>query len=122
MKRTLLFVILFCLILFPSCVHAGGFFSMDKPPQESTSGASGPPVQTDEIQVFDKTDIFIQKRLEEAHKLIFEGNKMIIKGEKRKDQSLAVKGRIRKEIGEKIVKQLREQAEQKKVEESKDGW
>ncbi len=121
MKRTLFFVISFCLILFPSYVHAG-FFSMDKPPQENTSGASGPPVQTDEIQVFDKTDIFIQKRLEEAHKLIFEGNKMIIKGEKRKDQSLAMKGRIRKEIGEKIVKQLRDQAEQKKTEESKDGW
>ncbi len=121
MKKALFFVILFCLILFPSYAYAG-LFSMDKLPQENTSGASGPPIQTDEIPVFDKTDILIQKRLEEAHKLIFEGNKMIIKGEKRKDHALAVKGRIKKEIGEKIVKQLRDQAEQKKIEESKDGW
>lgn len=107
---------------FPKYAFAG-WFSMDMVSPGGNTESTGESLQqTNEIQVLDKTDKLIQRRREEAHKLIAEGNKMIIKGEKRKDQSLIIKGKIKKEIGEKQLKLLKGQVEQKKEEDEKDGW
>lgn len=86
------------------------------------NNAQPKPVKPDEIPILDKADRLILKRREEAQKLIAEGTELIKKGEKKKNQNLIVKGQIKKEIGEKQLKSLKEQAEKKKMEDENDNW
>ena len=74
----------------------------------------------EEIPVFFSADKLIQRRHDEARKLIFEGIKLIQKGEKKKDESLIAKGQIKKDIGRKQLEVLKEQVQIRKNETS--GW
>ncbi|MBI3591307.1 MAG: hypothetical protein HY094_08040 [Candidatus Melainabacteria bacterium] len=108
-------------LLFIPNIAFAGFFTMNAvPPAGHNTG--GQSAQIEEIPVQDSQDRLIQKRREEAHKLVAEGKELIKKGEKRKNQSLIIKGKIKKEIGEKQLKLLKEQVENKKKEDSHDGW
>lgn len=78
--------------------------------------------KTDEISVLDKLDKILMKRQQEAQKLINEGNKLIKKGKKHKRQDLITKGNIKKEIGEKQLKLIREQTQIKKEEDRSYEW
>ena len=96
-----------------------GLFSMDSKGQEAPNNQEQ---KTREIQVLDSVGKLIQKRREEAYKLISEGAKLIKKGKKKNNQSLIVKGKIKKEIGEKQLQVLKEQSEYKKKEDESYGW
>ena len=76
--------------------------------------------QEEEIPAPLAADKTLQKRQMEAYKLISEGNKLIRKGEKKKDQNLISKGEIKKEIGKKQLQILKEQVQSRKNETS--GW
>ena len=120
MLKLVLFLVL-SLFLSLQSIAFGSFFSMDQKPKESKSDKQASSI-VEEIPVFDSTDRLIQKRKEEAHKLITEGRGLIKKGEKKKDQTLITRGQIKKEIGEKQLKLLKEQAAIKKNEDKSDGW
>ena len=77
---------------------------------------------TDEIPVQDSVDRLLQRRIREAHELINEGNILIRKGQKKKNNSLLTKGRIKKEIGEKQLQFLKGQSEDKKSQDKLDDW
>jgi len=72
-----------------------GLFSMDSPPQNTSQNQAE---SNSQINVFFNADKLLQKRKEEAYKLIQEGKKLIKKGEKSKNQQLTTKGQIKKEI------------------------
>lgn len=121
MKKILIFTILILLLLVPREAFAG-ILTMD---HDLYQKATYPNVQTgmnEEIPVLDAVDKVIIKRRSEAHKLIEEGNKLIKKGEKKNNQQLVMKGQIKKEIGTKQLALLKEQAENKKLQEQNDGW
>ena len=114
-----------------SCAAFAGWFGMSSGNQgtvkQNTENkqpeAQGQyPVMVEEIPVLDNIDKHILKRQEEAHKLITEGKNLIKQGEKRKRQDLITKGQIKKEIGEKQLQLLKEQAKDKKKEEANDHW
>ena len=69
-----------------------------------------------EIPVFFSADKLIHKRQNEARELIFEGIKLIKRGEKKKDESLIAKGQIKKDIGRKQLEILKEQIQTRKNE------
>ena len=102
------------MLLSQNVVYAG-FFSMDAPNKTNSN-------PQEEIPIRDSDFYLIQKHREEAHMLIEEGVKLIKKGEKRKNQSLTIKGKIKKEIGEKQLKSLKEQAENNKKENQNNEW
>ena len=123
-------VVLCSMLILPDVAFAGWFGmssgnqntvkqSTEKNEQE-TQGQY--PVMAQEISVLDNIDKHILKRQEEAHKLITEGKKLIKQGEQRKKQDLIIKGQIKKEIGEKQLQLLKEQAKDKKKEEANDHW
>ena len=76
----------------------------------------------DEIPIFLKADKLIQKRREEARKLITEGQKMIKQGEKKNNKSLITKGQIKKEIGQKQLEVLKEQTKIREQENNGSAW
>lgn len=120
MKR---FILICLLILLVETLHwsvstvYAGLFSMEN---VSEAVSQGEPGMAGEIPVFFNADKLIQKRQNEARKLIMEGKKLIQKGEKKKDQNLIAKGQIKKEIGEKQLQVLKEQIQTRKNETS--GW
>lgn len=117
MKRFILICLLILLETFYWSVSASaGIFSMDN----TSTANQGQGEMAEEIPAFFNADKLIQKRQEEARRLIAEGRKLIEKGEKKKDQSLIAKGQIKKEIGEKQLAVLKEQTRVRKNETS--GW
>lgn len=121
MKKIRILTILILLLLIPREAFAG-ILTMD---HDLYQKATYPGVQSgmsEEIPVLDVVDKVIIKRRSEAHKLIEEGKKLIKKGEMKKNQKLVMKGQIKKEIGEKQLVLLKEQAESKRLEEQNDGW
>ena len=108
MKRLLVFITIF--FYLTSC--AGVFASMvSKNKTQETQEEIPAPLAADKI---------LQRRQGEAHKLIMEGNKLIKRGKKKQDQSLITKGEIKKEIGEKQLRILKEEIQNRKNETS--GW
>ena len=109
------------LFLFIQSKALAGFFTMDTQQgpkannQEQSNGA-------EEIPLRDNTYNLIQKRQQEAYELIFQGRELIKKGQKKNDEELITKGKIKKEIGEKQVKALKAQMEQNKNEDQNNGW
>ena len=117
-------LVLFCLFI---CPVSAGLFSMTKPQSQENSNSTGGSIQNmeqagEEIPVFDTVDKMIIKRRDEAWKLVAEGRSLIEKGKRRNDKQLITKGQIKKEIGEKQLKALKEQAESKKEEDKSYGW
>ena len=126
-KKIIISVI--CLVLFYLfiCPVSAGLFSMTKPQSQENSNSTGGSIQNmeqagEEIPVFDTVDKMIIKRRDEAWKLVAEGRSLIEKGKRRNDKQLITKGQIKKEIGEKQLKALKEQAESKKEEDKSYGW
>lgn len=110
--------ILIVVVLFiPPAVY-GGFFQGDAKPglSDVRQNESGQNIVPDPI------DKLIIKRKEEAQKLITEGRELIIKGKRKNNQDLVTKGQIKKEIGEKQLKLLKEQAENRKNSDERSGW
>ena len=101
------FIILLCLISFTNVFAS--VFSKNKT-QEAQ----------EEIPAPLAADKILQRRQDEAHKLIMEGNQLIKKGKKKQDQNLITKGEIKKEIGEKQLQLLKEEIQNRKNETS--GW
>lgn len=100
MKKLLfLFFLIFSLLLSTINSYAG-FFSKEVS-KESTD------------LEYKTSNKLISKRQDEARKLISEGNKLIKKGNKQNNKKLIVKGQIKKEIGQKQLKLLKEEAEDK---------
>ncbi|GEM_PF-4866365 len=123
-------VILYLMLVLPGAAFAGwfGMSSGNQNTVKQNTEKKEPdnqgqyPVMAQEFPVLDNIDKHILKRQEEAHKLITEGKGLIKKGEKRKNQDLITKGQIKKEIGEKQLHILKEQATGKKKEEANDHW
>lgn len=106
------FILLIALLMLPYPSYAG-LFSMDNQPKNAPKNQGE---MTEQINVFFNADKQMQKRKDEAYKLIEEGKKLIKKGEKSKNQQLITKGHIKKEIGEKQVQLLREQLRERQNE------
>ena len=113
-------IFLFSILLLSGSAFAN-IFSMSKNSQ-SESKSTKNAKQNEEIPVFDSVDKLIQKRKSEAYKLIKEAKELIKKGEKRNNQSLITRGKIKKDIGEKQLQVLKEQAHDKRREDKNDGW
>lgn len=120
MVRNILSLVIFIIFLLPLNAFSGFF-----PISEGTSNRSNSEQlsnKREEIPILDSQDKLILKRREEAQKLIFEGRKLIKKGEKKNQQDLITRGEIKKEIGEKQLKLLQEQKENKEKVEEDDLW
>ena len=124
MKQTIFSILLILTFISTRSAYAG-FWGMNsptsKPTQQQSSSNQIQPTQ-ENIPIFDNVDKHIQKRREEAYKLVQEGKKLIKKGEKKNRQDLIVRGKIKKDIGEKQLQVLKEQAEDKKVQDHRDEW
>ena len=118
MKLICAFLTFVFIVVFSNPVFAG-LFSKNKA-TSSSSGNAEP--AADEIPLRDATYKMIERRKEEAHKLISEGLDLMREGEKKKDEALITKGRIKKEIGQKQLDVLKEQAEQKKKDDQSYGF
>ncbi len=117
MKLEYLLLVLVYSLIFSNPVTAGLFGNS----QVSSSGGSAQP-GTDGIPIRDEAFRIMEKRKIEARKLVSEGLSLMREGEKKKDQTLITKGRIKKEIGEKQLKVLKAQAEEKKEEDKSYGF
>ena len=107
------------LLLISSNPAIAGLFNKNQP----SSSSSGNTQQTaDDIPIRDAAFKMIERRKQEAHKLISEGLELMREGEKKKDEVLITKGRIKKEIGQKQLEVLKEQAEQKKKDDQSYGF
>ena len=131
MKIAFKILMILCLIMTMPCAAFAGWFGMSSGNQSTVKQSTEKkepetqgqyPVMAQEIPVLDNIDKHILKRQEEAHRLITEGKSLIKQGEKRKRQDLIIKGQIKKEIGEKQLQSLKEQAKDKKKEEANDHW
>ena len=118
MKLVCTFLILMFLLFLLNPAIAGLFDKIQ--PSSSSSGNSQSPA--DEIPIRDKTFQIMERRKIEAHKLVSEGLEIMREGEKKKDETLITKGRIKKEIGEKQLQVLKEQAEERKKEDKSYDW
>lgn len=120
--KYIFYILISCFSILSFSEYAfASIFSMSKNPKPE-SNAAGNTIQNEEIPVFDSVDKLIQKRKNEAYKLIKEAKELIKKGEKRNNQSLITKGKIKKDIGEKQLQVLKEQASNKKAQDKNDGW
>ena len=126
MKIIFKFVIIYFFILLISGPVYSSWFGMSSAKKNIKNKESVVQTQeqgmANEIPVLDTIDKLILKRKEEAHKLIEEGKQLIKKGKNRQKQDLITKGQIKKEIGEKQLLLLKEQAKDKKKEEANDHW
>ena len=86
------------------------------------SSSSGQQASVEEIPIRDEAFKIMERRKIEARKLISEGLKLMREGEKKKNEVLITKGRIKKEIGQKQLEVLREQAEEKKKDDKSYGF
>ena len=122
MKFKILFFILLLNVSFIPFAHAG-FFGMTMPNQMS-GVIDMQNSAVEEIPVRDSAYNLIQKRRQEAQKLIVEGRDLIRKGEKNRNKNLLIKGQLKKEIGEKQLKVLKEQEveRRKENENTNNGW
>lgn len=118
MRKKIVFLVLFACFILPSFAFAN-WFSMNQKPEE---GNNTQEVKQNVIPVIDSIDRLILKRQEEARKLIEEGKKLIKRGGRKNNQDLIMKGKIKKEIGEKQLKVLKEQARSKKAEDANYGF
>ena len=112
-------IFIFTLLFFILNPAIAGLFSKE---QSSSSGSTNSQVNTDEIPVRDEAFKIMERRRMEAHKLVSEGLEIMREGAKKKDEALITKGRIKKEIGEKQLQVLKDQAEQKKKEDKNYDW
>jgi len=90
--------------------------------QPSSSGNADPQAAVNNIPIRDAASKIIEKRTIQARELISEGLNLMREGEKKKDETLITKGRIKKEIGKKQLQVLKEQAEQKKKDDQSYGF
>ncbi len=112
-------ILVFILILVLSNPAYAGLFGGGQPsPGVSTETQTN----TNDIPIRDEASKIIEKRKLEARKLISEGLELMREGEKKKKESLITKGRIKKEIGEKQLEALKEQAKMKEKEDQSYGW
>ena len=118
MKLIYILFVLAWFLTFSNTAIAGLF---NKNYSNSSSSGDAQSI-TDEIPVRDEAFKIMEKRKVEAHKLISEGLKLMREGEKKKNETLTIRGRIKKEIGEKQLQVLKEQAEQKKKEDKNYDW
>ena len=118
MKSVCIFLILTFLLLFSNPAIAG-LFGKSQASSSSSGNAQSP---ADEIPIRDETFKIMERRKMEAHKLVSEGLEIMREGEKKKDTNLISKGRLKKEIGQKQLQVLKEQAEQKKKEDKSYDW
>ena len=118
MKLVCTFLILMFFLFLLNPAIAGLF---DKS-QSSSSSSGNAQLPADEIPIRDKTFQIMERRKIEAHKLISEGLEMMREGERKKNETLITKGRIKKEIGEKQLQVLKEQAEERKKEDKSYDW
>ena len=118
MKLIYVFLAIVFFLIFSNPATAG-LFDKSQPSSSSSGNAQLP---AGEIPIRDTTFQIMERRKIEAHKLISEGLEMMRKGEKKKDETLITKGRIKKEIGEKQLQVLKEQAEERKKEDKSYDW
>ena len=118
MKLVYIFLVFVCCLAFLNSAEAG-LFSKNQTSSGETDNVQQSP---DEIPVRDAAFKIIEKRKMEAQKLISEGLHLMREGEKKKDEDLITKGRIKKEIGQKQLQVLKEQSEQKKKEDQSYGY
>lgn len=118
MRLVYIFLAVVYFLIFSSPVIAGLF---DKN-QALLSSSSGNMQSADEIPIRNQASKIMERRKEEAHKLVSEGLELMREGERKKNETLITKGRIKKEIGEKQLKVLKEQAEEKKKEDKNYDW
>ena len=118
MKLIYAFLTIAFLVIFSNPVIAG-FFGTN---QISSSSSGNTQLTTDDIPIRDEAFKIMERRKMEAHKLISEGLGLMREGEKKNNETLITKGRIKKEIGTKQLQVLKEQAEQKKKEDKSYGW
>ena len=119
MSRIISTVLIFALCFLNPAF--AGLFSMGTNSQAESIG-KGASTDTSTIPIRDEAYKLNQKRREEARKLIAEGITLIKKGQKKNKQDLITKGQIKKEIGEKQLNLLKEQAENKKNEDQNNEW
>ena len=118
MKFICTFLIILFFLVFPNLAIAG-LFSKNSP---SSSSSGAPEQSADDIPIRDAAYKMIERRKQEAHKLISEGLEIMREGEKKKNEVLITKGRIKKEIGQKQLEVLKEQAEEKKKDDKSYGF
>ena len=118
MKLIYAFLTIAFLVIFSNPVIAG-FWGTN---QISSSSSGNTQLTTDDIPIRDEAFKIMERRKMEAHKLISEGLGLMREGEKKNNETLITKGRIKKEIGTKQLQVLKEQAEQKKKEDKSYGW
>ncbi len=118
MRLTYILLILIGSLIFSNPATAG-LFSKSQPSSSSSGNAQ---LLADEIPIRDEAFKIMERRKIEAHKLISEGLEIMREGEKKKDETLITKGRIKKEIGKKQLQVLKEQAEQKKKDDQSYGF
>ncbi len=118
MKLVYILLVLVCSLIFSNPAFAGLFSKT----QTSSSSSGNAQLTTDEIPIRDEAFKIMERRKTEAHKLVSEGLELMREGEKKKNETLITKGRIKKEIGEKQLQVLKEQAEEKKKEDKSYDW
>ncbi len=96
-----------------------GLFSGNQP---SSSGTGDLQPAGNEIPIRNEASKIMEKRKIEARELISEGLKLIREGERKNNEVLITKGKIKKEIGQKQLQVLKEQSEMKKKEDQSYGW
>lgn len=114
-----IFILVFIFFLSSLNISSEAFFGRSMAEDSDKKEKTG---TSEQIPIRDSAYFLIQKRLKEARKLIEEGKKMINKGEKKNNQSLVVKGQIKKEIGEKQLQILNDQAENKEKQDERNSW
>lgn len=118
MKLIYAFLTIAFLVIFSNPAIAG-FLGKN---QISSSSSGNTQLTTDDIPIRDESFKIMERRKMEAHKLISEGLGLMREGEKKNNETLITKGRIKKEIGTKQLQVLKEQAEQKKKEDKSYDW
>ena len=118
MRLACILLIVIGALIFSSPAVAG-LFGKNQTSSSSSGNAQSP---VDEIPIRDEAFKIMERRKMEAHKLVSEGLEIMREGEKKKNETLITKGRIKKEIGEKQLQVLKEQTEQKKKEDKNYDW
>ena len=120
MKKLLVIILVFCILTVnPALANILSMFTgSDNSNTPNENMASG----NNTIPIVDSTDKHLQKRLQEAQALIYEGRMLLKDGKQRNKKDLITKGKIKKEIGEKQLEIIKRQMEEKKEQDHRNEW
>ncbi len=120
MKKIVFVILAFCILIGNPAL--ANIFSMLTGSDSGNAPGENMAVANNTIPIVDTTDKHLQKRLQEAQALIYEGRMLVKKGEQRNKKELITKGKIKKEIGEKQLVVIKRQMEEKKEQDHRDEW